>query len=58
MIGFRPIGGYLSGLTNLNSAQIEAYVSLTVAAATHVLFSMKAYGDWHQSGQCFKIGIG
>ena len=45
MIGFRPIGGYLSGLTNLNSAQIEAYVSLTVAAATHVLFSRNVYGD-------------
>ncbi len=39
MIGFRPIGGYLSGLTNLNSAQIEAYLSLTVVAAT--LFSFQ-----------------
>jgi hypothetical protein len=26
MIGFRPIGGYLSGLTNFNSAQIVSYM--------------------------------
>ena len=45
MMGFRPIGGYLSGLTNFNSAHIEAYRSLKVVAAAHVLISRKAYGD-------------
>jgi hypothetical protein len=45
MIGFRPIGGYVSGLTNFNSVHIEAYRSFKVVAATHVLFSRKAYGD-------------
>jgi hypothetical protein len=43
MIGFRPISGYLSGLTNFKSAHIKAYRSLKVLGATHGLFSMKAY---------------
>jgi hypothetical protein len=44
MIGFRPIGGYLSGLTNFNSAHRDIRESQSSRCDTCSLFK-EAYGD-------------